>query len=46
VFQKTKDQVSISLTRGKGEIDPMKPQGNYEVVPDDIEPLSQIIKDN
>jgi type I restriction enzyme R subunit len=43
--QKTKDQVSISLVRGKDEIDPMKPKGNYEVIPDDIEPLSQIIKE-
>jgi type I restriction enzyme R subunit len=36
---------SIPLTRGKGEIEPMKPKGDYTVVPDDIEPLSQIIKE-
>jgi type I restriction enzyme, R subunit len=35
----------ISLQRGKGKLEPMKPKGEYSVVPDDIEPLSQIIKE-
>jgi type I restriction enzyme R subunit len=36
---------SIPLTRGNGEINPMKPKDDYIVVPDDIEPLSRIIKE-
>jgi type I restriction enzyme R subunit len=36
---------NISLQRGKGQLEPMKKKGDYTVVPDEIEALSQIIRE-
>ena len=36
---------NISLQRGKGQLEPMRKKGDYTVVPDEIEALSQIIRE-
>jgi type I restriction enzyme R subunit len=43
-IQKTRNG-KIDLTQGKGTLSPMQPKGDYRVVADELEPLSQIIKE-
>jgi type I restriction enzyme R subunit len=35
----------VALSRGEGQVEPIGPKGGYEIGPEEIEPLSQIIRE-